>query len=222
MSEEKEIVASGTVTTQKDGFRLYCLSIIGQVEGHSTLEAGIKTTKYEHVLPDLVAVEENASVDGMLVLLNTVGGDVEAGLAMAELVASMKKPTVSLVLGGSHSIGVPLAVAAGYSFIAPSAAMTIHPVRLNGLVIAVAQTFSYFERMQERIIRFVTDNSHIRREDFTSLMLQTGELTADVGSVVYGEQAVELGLIDRVGGLSDALEKLFEMIREKKEAEKEG
>ena len=193
---------------------VYVLSIVGQIEGHQSLPAGSKATRYEHVLPVLAQVEASRQIDGLLVLLNTAGGDVEAGLAIAELIASMSKPTVSLVLGGSHSIGVPLAVAARYSLIAPSAAMTVHPVRLNGLVIAVAQTFYYFERMQERIIRFVTANSRIKREDFTKLMLQTGELTADVGSVIYGEQAVEIGLIDRVGGLSDALEQLYRMIKE--------
>ena len=160
--------------------------------------------------------EESEEVDGLLVLLNTVGGDIEAGLGIAELIASMSKPTVSLVLGGGHSIGVPLAVSAKRSFIAPSAAMTIHPVRLNGLVIGVPQTFYYFERIQERILQFVTANSSIKRETFTKLMLQTGELAADVGSVIYGEEAVELGLIDRIGGLSDALSCLHEMIEERK------
>ena len=163
-----------------------------------------------HVLPLLAAVEESDDVDGLLVLLNTVGGDIEAGLGIAELIASMSKPTVSLVLGGGHSIGVPLAVSAKRSFIAPSAAMTIHPVRLNGLVIAVSQTFNYFARIQERIIQFVTRNSRVKREDFTRLMLQTGELAADVGSVIYGEEAVGIGLIDRIGGLSDALACLHE------------
>lgn len=167
-------------------------------------------------MPLLAMVEESEEVDGLLVLLNTVGGDIEAGLGIAELIASMSKPTVSLVLGGGHSIGVPLAVSAKRSFIAPSAAMTIHPVRLNGLVIGVPQTFYYFERIQERILQFVTANSSIKRETFTKLMLQTGELAADVGSVIYGEEAVELGLIDRIGGLSDALSCLHEMIEERK------
>ena len=168
------------------------------------------------MLPLLALVEESDQVDGLLILLNNGGGDVEAGLAISELIASMSKPTVSLVLGGSHSIGVPLAVSAKRSFIAPSAAMTIHPVRLNGLVIGVPQTFYYFERIQERITQFVTANSHIKREALTKLMLQTGELAADVGSVIYGEEAVELGLIDRIGGLSDALECLHQMIAERK------
>ena len=191
---------------------IYVLTIVGQIEGHQLLPQTSKSTKYEHVLPLLASVEGSDQIDGLLILLNNGGGDVEAGLAISELIASMSKPTVSLVLGGSHSIGVPLAVSAKVSFIAPSAAMTIHPVRLNGLVIGVPQTFYYFERIQERIIQFVTANSGIKREDFTRLMLQTGELAADVGSVIYGEEAVELGLIDRIGGLSDALEELYGQI----------
>ena len=191
---------------------IYVLTIVGQIEGHQLLPPTSKSTKYEHVLPLLAMIEGSEKIDGLLILLNNGGGDVEAGLAISEVIASMSKPTVSLVLGGSHSIGVPLAVSAKKSFIAPSAAMTIHPVRLNGLVIGVPQTFYYFERIQERILQFVTANSHVKREDFTKLMLQTGELAADVGSVIYGEEAVELGLIDRIGGLSDALECLHEMI----------
>lgn len=192
---------------------IYALTVVGQIEGHQLLPSTVKTTKYEHVLPMLAAVEASDQIDGLLILLNNAGGDVEAGLAISELIASMSKPTVSLVLGGSHSIGVPLAVSAKRSFIAPSGAMTIHPVRLNGLVIGVPQTFYYFERIQDRILRFVTSNSNVKREAFTKLMLQTGELAADVGSVIYGEEAVELGLIDRIGGLSDALDCLNEMIR---------
>ena len=199
---------------------IYVLTIVGQIEGHQLLPASSKTTKYEHVLPLLAMVEESDRIDGLLVLLNTVGGDIEAGLAIAELIAGMSKPTVSLVLGGGHSIGVPLAVSAKRSFIAPSAAMTIHPVRLNGLVIGVPQTFYYFERIQERIIQFVTANSDVKRETFTKLMLQTGELVADVGSVIYGEEAVELGLIGKIGGLSDALACLHEMIASKGAGEK--
>lgn len=195
---------------------VYILTIVGQVEGHQLLPPDTKSTKYEHVLPLLASIEGNAQIDGLLLLLNTGGGDVEAGLAISELVASMSKPTVSLVLGGSHSIGVPLAVAADRSFIAPSAAMTIHPVRLNGMVIGVPQMFYYFERIQERIVQFVTANSHIKREDFTRLMLQTGELAADVGTVIHGAEAVELGLIDTLGGLSDALESLYAMMEEKR------
>ena len=192
------------------------LTIVGQIEGHQLLPPTSKSTKYEHVLPLLATIEGSEQIDGLLILLNNGGGDVEAGLAISEVIASMSKPTVSLVLGGSHSIGVPLAVSARKSFIAPSAAMTIHPVRLNGLVIGVPQTFYYFERIQERILQFVTANSRVKREAFTKLMLQTGELAADVGSVIYGEEAVELGLIDRIGGLSDALECLYGMVEEKK------
>ena len=206
----------GAALVESQRGSVYCLTIIGQIEGHYILPSQNKTTKYEHVIPQIVAVEEDPQIDGLLMLLNTVGGDVEAGLALAELVAGMKKPTVSLVLGGGHSIGVPLAVAAKRSFIAESASMTIHPVRLNGLVIAVSQTFNYFARIQERIIQFVTRNSRVKREDFTRLMLQTGELAADVGSVIYGEEAVRLGLIDEIGGLSDALACLHQMMDEQK------
>ena len=210
------IVEMGSSTIRTGRGTVHVLTIVGQIEGHQLLPPTSKSTKYEHVMPLLAMVEESEEVDGLLVLLNTVGGDIEAGLGIAELIASMSKPTVSLVLGGGHSIGVPLAVSAKRSFIAPSAAMTIHPVRLNGLVIGVPQTFYYFERIQERILQFVTANSSIKRETFTKLMLQTGELAADVGSVIYGEEAVELGLIDRIGGLSDALSCLHEMIEERK------
>lgn len=206
------IVDLGSSLIRTDRGTIYVLTIVGQIEGHQLLPQTSKSTKYEHVLPLLASVEGSDQIDGLLILLNNGGGDVEAGLAISELIASMSKPTVSLVLGGSHSIGVPLAVSAKVSFIAPSAAMTIHPVRLNGLVIGVPQTFYYFERIQERILQFVTANSHVRREDFTRLMLQTGELAADVGSVIYGEEAVELGLIDRIGGLSDAMEELYRKI----------
>jgi len=212
----QRIVDLGSSLIRSDRGTVYVLTIVGQVEGHQLLPPDSKSTKYEHILPLLAMIEGSEEIDGLLILLNNGGGDVEAGLAIAELVASMSKPTVSLVLGGSHSIGVPLAVSARESFIAPSAAMTIHPVRLNGLVIGVPQTFYYFERIQERIIQFVTANSAIRREDFTRLMLQTGELAADVGTVVYGAEAVELGLIDRLGGLSDAMERLYQMIEEKR------
>ena len=184
---------------------IHCLTIVGQIEGHQVLPEDSKTTKYEHVLPTLAAIEEADEIGGLLILLNTMGGDVEAGLAIAELIAGMKKPTCSLVLGGGHSIGVPLSAAARRSFIAPSAAMTIHPVRLNGVVIGVPQTYNYFSRIQERIVRFVTDHSHCSREDYLRLMTNTDELANDVGSVIYGEEAVELGLIDAVGTLSDAL-----------------
>lgn len=210
------IVDLGSSLIQSQRGTIYVLTIVGQIEGHQLLPPTSKSTKYEHVLPLLAMVEESDQVDGLLILLNNGGGDVEAGLAISELIASMSKPTVSLVLGGSHSIGVPLAVSAKRSFIAPSAAMTIHPVRLNGLVIGVPQTFYYFERIQDRIIQFITANSRIKREAFTKLMLQTGELAADVGSVIYGEEAVELGLIDRIGGLADALESLHQMIEEQR------
>jgi len=193
---------------------IHCLAIIGQIEGHMIQPSDIKTTKYEHVLPLLAAVEESPDVRGLLILVNTVGGDIEAGLAIAELIASMKKPTASLVLGGGHSIGVPLAVSAARSFIAPSAAMTIHPVRLSGVVIGVPQTYNYFARVSERIIRFVTDNSHISREQFTEYMTRTGELASDVGSVLDGKEAVACGLIDELGGLSDALGYLHKQIQQ--------
>ena len=213
---QQQIVDMGSSTIRTERGTIHTLTIVGQIEGHQVLPSSAKTTKYEHVMPLLAAIEESDEVDGLLVLLNTVGGDIEAGLGIAELIASMSKPTVSLVLGGGHSIGVPLAVSAKRSFIAPSAAMTIHPVRLNGLVIAVSQTFNYFARIQERIIQFVTRNSRVKREDFTRLMLQTGELAADVGSVIYGEEAVRLGLIDEIGGLSDALACLHQMMDEQK------
>lgn len=208
-------MGSTTITTQNG--TIHTLTIVGQVEGHQLLPSNSKSTKYEHVLPLLTAVEESEDIDGLLILLNTMGGDIEAGLAIAELIAGMRKPTVSLVLGGGHSIGVPLVVSARTSFIAPSAAMTIHPVRLNGLVIGVAQTFNYFERIQERIVDFVTKNSQVDRDTFTRMMLKTGELSADVGSVIYGQEAVDIGLIDHVGSLSDALDCLHRMIRERKD-----
>ncbi|NCE65188.1 peptidase S14 [Pseudoflavonifractor sp. 524-17] len=212
-------LGSAVIHTQRG--TIHTMTIVGQIEGHQMLDPSTKTTKYEHVMPLLAAVEEGEEVDGLLVLLNTVGGDIEAGLAIAELISGMKKPTVSLVLGGGHSIGVPLAVAAKTSFIAPSAAMTIHPVRINGTVIGVSQTFHYFTRIQERILQFVTRNSNIERETFTKLMLQTGELAADVGSVIYGEEAVAVGLIDHIGGLSDALDCLHQMIDQQKKGKEE-
>lgn len=198
----------------KDGIRetgdaqagnIHCLTIVGQIEGHQLLPEDAKATKYEHILPLIAAIEESPEIKGLLILLNTMGGDVEAGLAIAELIAGMKKPTVSLVLGGGHSIGVPLAVAAKRSMIAPSAAMTIHPVRISGIVIGVPQTYNYFSRMQERIVSFVTEHSSVTREKYMSLMNNTDELANDVGSVIYGEEAVESGLIDTLGTLSDAL-----------------
>jgi len=187
---------------------IHCLSIIGQIEGHQILPEDVKTTKYEHVLPMLAAIEESPEITGLLILLNTVGGDVEAGLAIAELIAGMSKPTVSLVLGGGHSIGVPLAVAAKRSFIAPTASMTIHPVRINGLVIGAPQTYEYLAGMQERIVSFVTAHSRISRRDYTRLMSDTRKLANDVGTILSGEEAVQCGLIDQIGTLSDALEYL--------------
>ena len=184
---------------------IQCLTIVGQIEGHQLLPEDAKTTKYEHVLPLIAAVEESPEIKGLLILLNTMGGDVEAGLAIAELIAGMRKPTVSLVLGGGHSIGVPLAVAAKRSMVAASAAMTIHPVRLNGVVIGVPQTYNYFARIQERIVGFVTEHSRVGREEYLRLMTNTDELANDIGSVIYGEEAVRLGLIDTLGTLSDAL-----------------
>ncbi len=195
---------------------IHCLTVIGQIEGHIVLPPQNKTTKYEHVIPQLVAIEENNNIDGLLVVLNTVGGDVEAGLAIAEMIASMQKPVVSLVLGGGHSIGVPLAVAARRSFIAPSATMTIHPIRMSGLVISVPQTFEYFNKMQDRVVQFITSNSKISEKDFRELMLRTGELANDVGTVLFGEDAVKNGLIDELGGLSDSILKLYEFIEERR------
>ena len=188
------------------------LTIIGEVEGHECLAANSKTTKYEHVIPMLAAVEENPQIQGLLVLINTVGGDVESGLAIAEMIASISKPSVSLVLGGSHSIGVPLAVSTDYSFIVPTGTMMIHPVRMNGLIIGVAQTFEYFQKIQDRIAGFITDNSRISKARLMQLMLETGELTKDVGSVLVGEQAVSEGLIDELGGIHDAYDKLYKML----------
>ncbi len=198
----RQIKEMGSVTLPDAKHVIHCLNIIGQVEGHYILPAQNKTTKYEHIIPALVAIEQDRSIEGLVIILNTVGGDVEAGLAIAELIASMKTPTVSMVVGGGHSIGVPLAVCAKKSFIVPSATMTIHPVRMNGLVLGVPQTLSYFDKMQERIVRFVCDNSAIKPERFRELMMSTGELVMDVGSVIDGEQAVKEGLIDRLGGLS--------------------
>lgn len=215
------ILQMGSTLIQSKWGTIQILTIVGQIEGHQLLPPNSKSTKYEHIMPLLAMVEESDEVDGLLVLLNTVGGDIEAGLGIAELISSMSKPTVSLVLGGGHSIGVPLAVAAKRSFIAPSAAMTIHPVRLTGLVIGVPQTFYYFERIQERIVQFVVGNSSVKEKDFMDLIMKTGELAADVGSVVYGEEAVELGLIDQIGGLSDALSCLHGMIAQRKEQNKE-
>ena len=216
----RQIKEMGSVTLPDAKHVIHCLNIIGQVEGHYILPAQNKTTKYEHIIPALVAIEQDRSIEGLVIILNTVGGDVEAGLAIAELIASMKTPTVSMVVGGGHSIGVPLAVCAKKSFIVPSATMTIHPVRMNGLVLGVPQTLSYFDKMQERIVRFVCDNSAIKPERFRELMMSTGELVMDVGSVIDGEQAVKEGLIERLGGLSEAIDCLYDMIENSSEKEK--
>ena len=217
----KENEESGTLeliektgSVKADG--IHCISIIGQIEGHYILPSEQKSTKYEHIVPLLVAIERSEEIDGALIILNTLGGDVESGLAIAELIASMKKPTVSLVLGGGHSIGVPLAVSAKKSFIVKSATMTIHPVRVSGTVIGTPQTYFYFEKMQNRIIKFVCDNSKITPEKLKSLMLETEQIATDTGSVIDGDEAVKLGLIDEIGGISEALEALGKMIEENK------
>ena len=214
--EQNSIAETGSITAHTARGTIHSITIIGQIEGHTELPAQNKTTKYEHLIPQIAAVEQAEEIDGLLVLLNTVGGDVEAGLAIAELIAGLSKPTVSLVLGGGHSIGVPLAVAADKSFIAASAAMTIHPVRMNGTIIAVPQAFEYLAKIQERIIDFITRHSHIPAERLLALMRETGQLTADVGTVISGSQAVDIGLIDAVGTLSEALEALYSMIEQRK------
>ena len=210
--QEELIEKTGEVTSVNAKHVIHCLTIIGQVEGHYILPPQNKTTKYEHIMPALVAVEQDRSIEGLVIILNTVGGDVEAGLAIAELIAGMKTPTVSIVVGGGHSIGVPLAVSAKKSFIVPSATMTIHPVRMSGTVLGVPQTLSYFDRMQERISRFVCSNSSISPKRFKELMMNTGELTMDMGTVIDGETAVKEGLIDSLGGLSDAIDTLYTLI----------
>lgn len=204
----------GAITQTGGRHNIHCLTVIGQVEGHFVLPVQNKTTKYEHVIPQLVAIDEDNDIEGLLILLNTVGGDVEAGLAIAELIAGMRKPTVSLVLGGGHSIGVPLAVSAKRSFIVPSATMTIHPVRTTGLVLGVQQTFDYFDKMQDRITKFVIENSSMSEEEFTRLMMNTSELVTDVGTMLDGQAAVEKGLIDELGGLKDAMDCLYKMIED--------
>ena len=214
-NQTNNIIQTGIIITKTGGITINSLTIIGQIEGHYLLPSNNKTTKYEHIIPHLVAIEESGEINGLLIILNTVGGDVEAGLAIAEMVASMKKPTVSLVLGGGHSIGVPLAVSAKKSFIVPSATMTVHPVRMNGLVIGVEQSFSYFTKMQERINKFVVAHSDITEEKLSEFMFSTGELAADVGSIIDGETAVKFGLINKIGGLSDALSELKKMCGER-------
>ena len=215
---QQQIVEMGSAVVKNRHGTVHCLTIIGQIEGHMLLPNTTKTTKYEHVMPLLTSIEASDEVDGLLLLLNTVGGDVEAGLGIAELVSGMKKPTATLVLGGSHSIGVPLAVCGKRTFIVPSASMTIHPVRMSGTVVAAPATYHYFERMQERIIDFVARNSRISAEKFRELMLSVGDMANDVGSVIYGKEAVALGIIERIGGLSDAMESLYRQI----EAEENG
>lgn len=212
MPPMQPIVDMGAATVRTPRGTVCCLTVVGQIEGHSLLPSTVKTTKYEHTLPLLAALEESGEIDGVLLLLNTCGGDVEAGLAIAELIAGMRKPTVSLVLGGGHSIGVPLAVAAKRSLIAPSASMTIHPIRTNGLLIAAPQTYRYFDRLQERIVRFVTAHSSIGEKKFLALMRSAEDMASDVGSILYGEEAAACGLIDRVGTLSDAYEELYALI----------
>ena len=215
LSRLADDLGAGMMKTQQG--TVYILTVIGQIEGHQVQPETVKTTKYEHMLPLLATIEESPDIDGLLLLLNTVGGDIEAGLAISELIASMKKPTVSLILGGGHSIGIPLAVSAKKSFIAPSASMMIHPVRTCGVVVGSPVTYHYFQRIQEQITQFVTDNSHISREQFTQYMMATGQIATDVGTIVYGKEAVESGLIDRLGGLHDALDALHRMIEVQKQ-----
>ena len=210
--EREQIIELGSDITKSQKGNIYTLTIIGQIEGHQVLPETAKTTKYEHILPLLAGIEESDDIDGLLLLLNTVGGDIEAGLAIAEMIAGMKKPTVSLVLGGGHSIGIPLAVCTKKSFITPTASMTVHPVRMTGLVVGAPQTFRYFQRIQEQIADFVTENSGISKEQFERYMMATGEMATDVGTILYGKEAVSSGLIDKLGGLSDALAALHKMI----------
>ena len=218
--EFDQIKEMGSDITKSDKGNIYTLTIIGQVEGHQVAPETVKTTKYEHVLPLLSGIEESDDIDGLLLLLNTVGGDIEAGLAIAEMIAGMKKPTVSLVLGGGHSIGIPLAVCTKKSFITPTASMTVHPVRMTGLVVGAPQTYRYFQRIQEQIADFVTANSKISRKVFEEYMMATGEMATDVGTILYGKEAVASGLIDRMGGISDALGALHKMIRKQKNEKK--
>ena len=215
--DREQIKELGSDITKSKHGNIYTLTIIGQVEGHQVLPENCKTTKYEHVLPLLAGLEESDDVDGLLLLLNTVGGDIEAGLAIAEMIAGMKKPTVSLVLGGGHSIGIPLAVCTKRSFITPTASMTVHPVRMTGLVVGAPQTFRYFQRIQEQIADFVTTNSNISKAEFEHFMMATGEMATDVGTILYGKEAVASGLIDELGGLNDALKCLHQMIDEQKQ-----
>lgn len=214
--EREQLLDLGSDLTCTGNSSIYTLTIIGQIEGHQLAPETVKTTKYEHILPLLAGIEESNDIDGLLILLNTVGGDIEAGLAIAEMIAGMKKPTVSLVLGGGHSIGIPLAVCTKRSFISPTASMTVHPVRMTGLVVGAPQTFRYFQRIQEQIADFVTSNSKISKEAFEKYMMATGEMATDVGTILYGKEAVASGLIDKLGGLNDALNCLHKMIRQSK------
>lgn len=215
--DEERIEKTGQLTLDKnkDKQTIHLLSIIGEIEGHDNLGNSSKTTKYEHVLPQLAAIEDSSDIDGVLILLNTMGGDVEAGLAIAEMIASLSKPTVSLVLGGSHSIGVPIAVSTDFSYIVPTGTMVIHPVRMNGMVIGVAQTFDYFKQIQDRITGFVCEHCNIKKSRLEELMMETGVLTKDIGTILVGKMAVEEGIINEVGGIKEAVEKLHKMIKEK-------
>ncbi len=213
-SHTEQINETGSVMVNRNGRVIHCMTIVGQIEGHYLLPSGSKATKYEHVIPQLVSVEEDSRISGLLLLLNTCGGDVEAGLAIAEVIAGMKKPVVSIVLGGGHSIGIPLAVSSKLSFIAKSASMTVHPVRTTGLTVGAPQTFEYFRKMQDRITTFVSDNSNISKDRYNELVFNTGELVMDIGTILEGKEAVDEGLIDRVGSLSDALDAIYEMIEE--------
>ena len=218
--ERDDLLELGSDLSKTSKGNIYTLTIIGQIEGHQVLPETVKTTKYEHILPLLAGLEESDEIDGLLLLLNTVGGDIEAGLAIAEMIAGMKKPTVSLVLGGGHSIGIPLAVCTKKSFITRTASMTVHPVRMTGLVVGAPQTFRYFHRIQEQITDFVTTNSAISKEDFEGYMMATGEMATDVGTILYGKDAVASGLIDSLGDLNDALTELHAMIDAKKQEKK--
>lgn len=218
----ENVTEFGTTRIPSQKSPIHTLVIIGQIEGHMVLPSQNKTTKYEHVIPQLVAIEENPDIEGLLLVLNTVGGDVEAGLALSEMIASLSKPSVSLVLGGGHSIGVPVAVSTNYSFIAPTATMTIHPIRMNGLVIGVPQTYEYLDKMQDRVVNFVTQHSRIKEEKFRELMFRTGELARDIGTVLVGQDAVDVELIDAVGGLDDALAKLYSLLPQRSKPEKKS
>jgi ATP-dependent protease ClpP protease subunit len=220
--EREQILELGSDITKSSKGNIYTLTIIGQIEGHQIAPENAKTTKYEHILPLLAGIEESDEIEGLLLLLNTVGGDIEAGLAIAEMIAGMKKPTVSLVLGGGHSIGIPLAVCTKKSFITPTASMTVHPVRMTGLVVGAPQTFRYFQRIQEQITDFVTENSRISRKKFEDYMMATGEMATDVGTILYGKEAVSSGLIDQLGGLHDALSELHSMIKKENADKQDG